>query len=119
MKRYKFLIKPLFYIFSLTASSYMVLVIEKISPSDFGRHQDLFVSEPKPAVDVQMVKMNYTKQYLKNVCFDYKYGIIDNATLDERLSTFIYGTQMYKQPPQIATIDITDEEEIYESIDDE
>ena len=104
MKRYKFLIKPLFYIFSLTASSYMVLVIEKISPSDFGKHQDLFVSSPKPAAAAQVVKLDYTKEYLKNICFDYKYGIIDSATLDERLSTFLYGTQTYIQPPQIATI---------------
>jgi hypothetical protein len=101
MKRYKFLIKPLFYIFSLTASSYMVLVIEKISPSDFGKHKALFEATPVN----QMVKFDYSKEYLKNICFDYKYGIIDSETLEERLSVFLYGVKSEPKPvPQMATV---------------
>jgi hypothetical protein len=104
MRRYKFLIKPLFYIFSLTASSYMVLVIEKVSPSDFGKHQSLFEATTKPAA-VKMVKYDYGKEYLKNICFDYKYGIIDSVTLDERLNTFLYGMQAdLQQAPRIAAV---------------
>jgi hypothetical protein len=107
MKRYKFILKPLFFIFSLTASSYMVLVIEKISPSDFGRQHNLFVADPPPIV--QPVKsqariLNYSHQYLRNLCFDYKFGIIDNETLDERINTFLYGFGSQKiSPPQIAS----------------
>jgi hypothetical protein len=104
MKRYKFLIKPLFYIFCLTGSSYMVLVIEKISPSDFSKHQTLFISTPKNIQAVQ-VKYDRNKDYLKSICFDYKYGVIDSATLDEKLNQFLYGTDIQPQPaPQIASI---------------
>src|SRR3569832_2117450 len=109
MKQYTFILKPLFFIFSLVASSYMVLVIEKISPSDFGRHQTLFVADPKPAPAITAVKPDamiygYSKQYLKNLCFDYKFGIIDNETLDQRISTFLYGFgSPQTRPPQIAS----------------
>ncbi len=101
MKRYKFLIKPLFYIFSLTASSYMVIVIERISPSDFSKQPTLFMPQAKPVAAVQA--NDYRKEFLKSICFDYKYGVIDSSTLDERLSVFLYGE---KRPaaPQIASI---------------
>jgi hypothetical protein len=104
MKRYKFLIKPLFYIFSLTASSYLVIVIEKVSPSDFGKHQSIFVSSPNPALTGKLAKSDYTKEYLKNICFDYKYGIIDSSTLDARLSTFLYGIEPKDTAPQMASV---------------
>jgi hypothetical protein len=100
MKRFKFLIKPLFYIFSLTASSYMVIIIERISPSDFSKHPSLFLPQAKPvAVQVNDQRM----EYLKNICFDYKYGLIDSSTLDERISVFLYGEKKLDSP-QIATI---------------
>jgi hypothetical protein len=111
MKRYKFILKPLFFIFSLLSSSYMVLEIEKISPSDFGRHQRLFVSDPKPAaipVKSETRIYVYSHEYLKNLCFDYKYGIIDSETLDERINTFLYGFGAPQiRPPQIASVNKT------------
>jgi hypothetical protein len=101
MKRYRFLIKPLFYIFSLTASSYLVIVIERVSPSDFSKHPSLFLPQAKPVA----VQSNDSRmEYLKNICFDYKYGIIDSSTLDERISVFLYGAPQKPFTPQIATI---------------
>ncbi len=107
MKRYKFLIKPLFYIFSLTASSYMVLVIEKVSPSDFGKHQSLFVTEPSKPASTQLVKYDSRKELLKSICFDYKYGIIDSAAVETRISTFLSGLPPAPDP-QIAAVTKTD-----------
>jgi hypothetical protein len=80
----------------------MVIVIERISPSDFSKHPSLLPAAKPVAAEV---KFDPRKEYLKNICFDYKYGIIDSSTLETRLSTFLYGPpQANTVPKQIATI---------------
>jgi|GEM_PF-1857653 len=83
MKKYTFLLKPFFYIFSLFFASWLVLKIEKLSPSDFGKEKYLFESDPVSTVS------KYDKQYLKNLFMEYKFGLIDNKQLDEKLDFFI------------------------------
>lgn len=83
MKKYKFLLKPLFFIFSLIFSSWLVLKIEKISPSDFGKEKLLFENDPVPTVS------RYDEQYLKNLFMEYKFGIINSRQLDEKLDFFL------------------------------
>jgi hypothetical protein len=83
MKKYTFLVKPLFFIFSLLFATWLVLIIEKISPSDFGRHKSLFEGTPKPIVPIK------NKQYLKNLFFKYNYGIIDSNELNNKLDFFL------------------------------
>jgi hypothetical protein len=41
----QFLFKPLFYIFSLCTGTYLVLLIEKLKPSDIEPHNGLFIKE--------------------------------------------------------------------------
>lgn len=76
MSKYKFLLKPLFFIFNLIFATCLVLWIEKLSPSDLGRFKSIFES-PTP------------KQTEKNIfmelCRDYKNGTITQAEFDERL----------------------------------
>lgn len=85
MKNYKFLFKPVFFIFSLVFSTWLVLVIEKAQPSDFGRYRYLFEkSETKPPLHKKR-----NKQYLKNLISAYKAGVIDSVKLDKQLQIFL------------------------------
>ncbi len=86
MKKYTFLFKPLFFIFSLLFGSWLVLKIEKLRPSDFGKERYLFESEPVPSV------AKYDEQYLKNLFLEYKFGIINSRQLDEKLDFFFNPT---------------------------
>jgi hypothetical protein len=83
----------------------MVLVIEKVSPSDFGKHQSLFIPSERKVSLKDLSAYDYNKQYLRNLCFDYKYGIIDSTTLDERLATFINAIPYppLQPPPKMAS----------------
>ena len=83
MKRYTFLFKPIFFIFSLLFASWLVLKIEKIRPSDFGKEKLLLENEPVPTVS------KYDEQYLKNLFLEYKFGIINSKQLDEKLEFFL------------------------------
>jgi len=100
MKKYKFLLKPLFFICSLIFSCWLVLVIEQLSPSDFGKYESLFKSptnSTSPIVkenfsikipkDVDLKKLK--KEYLKKICLDYKAGRIDSVKLDNELNFFL------------------------------
>jgi hypothetical protein len=117
MKKYNFLFKPLFFIFSLVFATWLVLYIEKISPSDFGRYEYLFNSEPKPLpkeLKIQNPLIYNTKQLslsrklsalrqaeLKKLCFDYKAGLIDSSGLDQQLEIILKSTEEFpvKQVP--------------------
>ncbi|MDO9184588.1 MAG: hypothetical protein Q7W13_01155 [Bacteroidia bacterium] len=81
--KYNFLLKPLFFIFSLLFASWLVLKIEKLRPSDFGKERYLFENEPVPSV------AKYDEQYLKNLFLEYKFGIINSRQLDEKLEFFL------------------------------
>jgi hypothetical protein len=83
MKKYKFLFKPLFFIFNLVFATCLVLFIEKIKPSDFGRHRSWFESSP-PVHNTPV----YDKGYLKRMCIEYKKGLIDSTQLEKRLDSF-------------------------------
>ena len=83
MKKYTFLFKPLFFIFSLLIASWLVLKIEKLRPSDFGKEKYLFENEPVVSVS------KYDEQYLKNLFLEYKFGIINSRQLDEKIYFFL------------------------------
>lgn len=83
MKKYTFLFKPMFFIFSLLFASWLVLKIEKLRPSDFGRERYLFEDEPVSSVS------KYDEQYLKNLFLEYKFGIINSRQLDEKIEFFL------------------------------
>ena len=87
MKRYNFLIKPAFFIVNLFVATWLVLKIEKIEPSDFGKHSSIFEPASVPRVVSQKDKV-----YLHSLAREYKYGIIDSAGLDSSLSAFLAPT---------------------------
>ena len=89
MKKYNFLFKPVFYIFSLLFATWLVVEIEKISPSDFG--------EKDPSIDQKHIKPSDdhqlgSKKYLQNLCSEYKAGKIDSAELNKKLIIFLGST---------------------------
>lgn len=83
MEKYTFLGKPFFYIFSLFFATWLVLKIENISPSDFGRHKSLFERKIGKSIPQN------SKQNLKKIFYKYKYGIIDSSQLDHQLEEFL------------------------------
>jgi hypothetical protein len=85
MKEYKFLLKPVFFIFNLLFASWLVIKIEKLSPSDLGKYESFFKNEAKalpPAID-------NSKLLLKTLIINYKKGVIDSATFDRQLDVLI------------------------------
>lgn len=84
MKHYKFLAKPIFFIFNLVFATWLVLKIEKIKPSDFGEHKSIFSTAPKPRIITRSDKM-----VLKTLFLEFKYGLIDTAQLDKKLDQFL------------------------------
>jgi hypothetical protein len=84
MKRYKFLLKPLFFVFNLFFATWLVLAIEKIEPSDFGRNSSFFDKTPVP----RKVSMK-DKPYLIDLFTKYKKGLIDSNTLDRHINAFL------------------------------
>jgi hypothetical protein len=85
MKKYTFLIKPTFFIFNLLFATWLVLKIEKLSPSDFGRYKSMFEhTEARPEKVPQ-----YDKYYLKTLVEDYRSGKLDSAMFDLQLEKFI------------------------------
>lgn len=83
MRNYTFLLKPIFFIFSLLFATWLVIVIEKISPSDFGQK-----SAPAQKTAIPENKSG-NLQYLQNLCTAYKAGTIDSALLNQRLKSFL------------------------------
>lgn len=84
MKNYKFILKPLFFIFNLVFATWLVLQIEKIKPSDFGEYKSIFYTGPKPKFVTQA-----DKHYLKKLCTEYKRGTIDSLKLEKSLEDFL------------------------------
>lgn len=84
MKKYKFLFKPILFIFNLLFATWLVLKIEKIKPSDFGEHKSVFYSGPKP----RMVSKS-DKGYLKQLFIDFKAGRVDSLKLEEHIDAFL------------------------------
>jgi hypothetical protein len=85
MSKYKFLIRPVFYIFNLFFATWLVIKIESVSPSDFGRYKLLFErTEPK----LQHVPV-YDKYYIFKLAEDYKKERIDQKTFLQLLSSHL------------------------------
>jgi hypothetical protein len=85
MKKYTFLVKPVFFIFNLLFATWLVLKIEKLSPSDFGRYKSMFEhTEARPDKVPQ-----YDKYYLKTLVEDYRSGKMDSTMFDLQLEKFI------------------------------
>jgi hypothetical protein len=84
MKEYRFLFKPLFFIFNLLFATWLVFQIEKIHPSDFGKYRSWFEEPPK----LNVTKM-YKKQMLKKLISDYKKGVLDSVQLDRSLEDYL------------------------------
>ena len=83
MKTYTFLFKHMFFMFSLLVASWLVLKIEKLRPSDFGKEKYLFEDEQVVSVS------KYDEQYLKKLFLEYKFGIINSRQLDEKINLFL------------------------------
>src|SRR5688572_11454485 len=84
MSSYKFLIKPLFFIFNLMFATWLVLMIEDIKPSDFGRYKSIFESGTKLSPEKKE-----QKRYLENLFLEYKKGAIDSVELGKRLEKYL------------------------------
>jgi hypothetical protein len=90
MEKYKFLIKPLFFVFNLMFATWLVIKIEKISPSDLGRYKSLFDRASSPVYKVKPACPHREKSsYLKSLCSDYKKGVIDSAKFNRELESFL------------------------------
>jgi hypothetical protein len=84
MKQYKFLLKPLFFLFNLVFATWLVLEIEKLKPSDFGEHNTLFHPAPKPRIVTQK-----DKELLRAIALEFKYGLIDSTKMEKKLDAFL------------------------------
>lgn len=88
MKKYNFLLKPVFFIFSLLFATWLVVEIEKVSPSDFGVSDSNVNTEPENSKTIYQ-----RKQYLQNLCRAYKVGLIDSIKLDQKLINYLKTTE--------------------------
>ncbi len=100
MKKYNFLFKPLFFISSLCFATWLVLYIERISPSDLGKYESIFNSGP-PLRDALKSESSQNflprlklprerqRQYLIKMCTEYKAGSIDSLALDRKIEQFL------------------------------
>ncbi|MCE3225901.1 MAG: hypothetical protein K0S32_452 [Bacteroidetes bacterium] len=84
MNKYSFLFKPVFFVFNLIFATWLVLAIEKIQPSDFGKYKSIFDKAPKP----KTVTTN-DKDYLKALFIKYKTGQLDSLNLEKELDKFV------------------------------
>src|SRR4051812_3880178 len=93
MKKYNFLFKPVFFICSLVFATWLVLYIEKLAPSDFGKYEYIFNSGPGPiSKKLAGQPFPYSQQQYtcsKKICKDYKAGLIDSANLDQQLKEIL------------------------------
>lgn len=86
---YRFLLKPLFFIFSLIFATCLVLFIERLAPSDLGSAGTYFRSQPveHPAVH------HYDKEMLRKLCEDYKNGVLTGPGLDSSLTRLLQARE--------------------------
>ena len=78
MKKYTFLAKPALFIFNLVFVTWLVLKIEKLQPSDFGRYGSFFEdNRPKPVM--------IDKAYLKRLFHNYRSGSLDSLSLEQKI----------------------------------
>jgi len=63
MKKYKFLLKPIFFIINLLFATWLILKIEKLNPSDFGKYRSIFEKTAPLPKNVAP----YDKYYIKKL----------------------------------------------------
>lgn len=80
MESYKFLFKPMFFIFNLLFATWLVLEIEKLRPSDFGKYESFFKSGPDRK---QISREN--KAFLKYLFAQYKAGKLDSTAFERQI----------------------------------
>jgi hypothetical protein len=85
MKNYRFLIKPLFFIFNLLFATWLVIKVERLQPSDFGRYKSLF---EKPAPVLKNVPV-YDRNYILKLSQDYKNGVLDKKLFELELDKYL------------------------------
>ena len=86
MKRYKFLIKPIFFIFNLVFATWLVFKVEETWPSDQHKYETLFENKHD-------FKSENAKEFLKKICEDYRSGKIDSLELDSSIRHFLSNQQ--------------------------
>ena len=95
--KYTFLLKPLFFIFSLLFATWLVLYIEKISPSDFGKYEYIFNNETKLPPDTirkaRLLSLKLQQERMRKICTDYKAGLIDSTELNVQLEEFLKSAE--------------------------
>jgi hypothetical protein len=94
MSSYKFLIKPLFFIFNLVFATWLVLMIENVKPSDFGKYSSIFESKAKLSPE----KKEH-KRYLENLFSQYKRGEIDSVELGKKLEKYLLAPNIVSLRP--------------------
>lgn len=84
MNTYKFLLKPIFFIFNLIFATWLVLKIEHLKPSDFGKNGSLFKpNEPKRIVTIK------DRSYLISLATDFAEGKIDSLLLGQKIDAYL------------------------------
>jgi hypothetical protein len=99
MTEYKFLLKPLFFIFNLIFATWLVLKIEQIQPSDFGRYRSIF--ESKDQLNPEKLRQ---KKYLEKIFSEYKHGLLDSVQVAGKLEKYLLA-------PTIASVKQTADNE--------
>lgn len=93
MKEYQFLFKPIFFIFKLVFSCWLVFKIEYLSPSDFGKYESLFhVNQKLSSKAYEHARLSSPELqhvFLSKLCHDYKTGLIDSTILDQQLKRLL------------------------------
>jgi len=93
MKDYEFLFKPIFFIFKLVFSCWLVFKIEYLSPSDFGKYESLFKQKQKLSSrayeQARLSSPELRHIFLSKLCYDYKTGLIDSTILDQQLKRLL------------------------------
>ena len=98
--KYKFLFKPIFFIFSLIFATCLVLYIENIAPSDFGRYESLF-GGPKPKgakanlhlINSHSALPKFKEAKLKKLFLDYRSGKMDSTRIDQIVEKYLRSTE--------------------------
>ena|ERR1041385_30146 len=92
MTEYKFLLKPLFFIFNLIFATWLVLKIEQVQPSDFGRYRSIF--ESKAQLNPEKLQQ---KKYLENIFSQYKHGALDSLQVAAKLEKYLLTPSIASQ----------------------
>jgi hypothetical protein len=84
MNNYKFLRKPFFFLFNLLFATWLVLKIEEIKPTDFGRNRKFF--EPAPQPRIVTIK---DRDFLLQMANDYAKDRLDSTALRLKIEAFL------------------------------